>query len=690
MKRYPFIKQQEQKDCAPSCILMILKYYGAYVSMEELRDETKTNKNGVNIYDLTETLKKYGFEVDALKGTIEDLRNAEIVYPFISHMKTNGGHYIVVYEINYKKNKMVIGDPGTKIKTITIDEFLKEWNNIIINMYPIRKLPYKTEKIKVKDYVTFYLKNQKSSLTIICVFSFIVTLLTIITTYYFQFIIDGLNKNKTNRYFLYLLIIFLSLGLVKEITNYMKNKVYNYIKYNLDIEMNYDIYKKMIYLPFKYYADRSIGDILSRINNLDTTKNILCQIILNHIIGLFVSIVSLILLITISKTLTLVVIINLIIYSLLSIIFNKYFKEKINELQIKKSEEVSNLTETISAYNTVKGINLYKYALKKYKNKLREVSYGFLKISNINTTMQFLKDIMVTAFNIIILYIGAIMIKNNQLTLGNLITFNYISSYLFEPIKTIIDSNININEIKISIKRIIDLYYYEEEKEKGTIKEGNIEIKNLNFSFDHKEILKNINLKINNNEKIIVLGESGSGKSTLFKILLKYYKINQNEIKIDNIDINDISIEELSKKICYISQNETLFTTTLYENLTLDSDIKQEELEQIVQKTYVNEIMNNLGYKMYIEENGFNISGGEKMRIVLARTLLRKPKILIIDEGLGAVDVNLERKILKNILQMDMTIIFISHRLDNKDLFNRMIEIKKGKIKKDVSICNTK
>lgn len=690
MKRYPFIKQQEQKDCAPSCILMILKYYGAYVSMEELRDETKTNKNGVNIYDLTETLKKYGFEVDALKGTIEDLKNAEIVYPFISHMKTNGGHYIVVYEINYKKNKMVIGDPGTKIKTITIDEFLKEWNNIIINMYPIRKLPYKTEKIKVKDYVTFYLKNQKSSLTLICVFSFIVTLLTIITTYYFQFIIDGLNKNKTNRYFLYLLIIFLSLGLVKEITNYMKNKVYNYIKYSLDIEMNYDIYKKMIYLPFKYYADRSIGDILSRINNLDTTKNILCQIILNHIIGLFVSIVSLILLITISKTLTLIVIINLIIYSLLSIIFNKYFKEKINELQMKKSDEVSNLTETISAYNTVKGINLYKYVLKKYKNKLREVSYGFLKISNVNTTMQFLKNVMVTAFNIIILYIGAIMIKNNQLTLGNLITFNYISSYLFEPIKTIIDSNLNINEIKTSIKRIIDLYYYEEEKEKGTFKEGNIEIKNLSFSFDHKEILKNINLKINNNEKIIVLGESGSGKSTLFKILLKYYKINQNEIKIDNIDINDISIEELSKKICYISQNETLFTTTLYENLTLDSDIKQEELEQIVKKTYVNEIMNNLGYKMYIEENGFNISGGEKMRIVLARTLLRKPKILIIDEGLGAVDVNLERKILKNIIQMDMTIIFISHRLDNKDLFNRMIEIKKGKIKKDVSICNTK
>lgn len=690
MKKYPYIKQQEQKDCASACILMILKYYGAYVSMEEIRDETKTDKNGVNLLDLTETLKKYGFSVDALKGTIEDLKQAELTYPFISHMKTNGGHYIVVYEINFKKNKIVIGDPGTKLKTITIAEFLKEWNNIIINMYPIKKLPYKKDKIKVKDYVIFYLKNQKSSIITISFFSFTMTLLTIISTYYFQFIIDGLNKNKTNNYFLFLFIIFLLLGIVKEITNYMKNKLYNYIKYNFDIEMNYDVYKKMIYLPFKYYADRSIGDILSRIYNLDEIKNFICEIIINFIIGLSISSVSFILLYSINKELTIFVVISILTYLFISIIFNKYFKEKIPVYQVMKSDETSYLTETISAYNTIKGINLYKFTLKKYKNKLREVSYNLLKIMNINIIMQLIKNIITLIFNLLILYYGSLMIKNKELSLGNLITFNYLVSYLFEPIKTIVDSNLNINQIKSSIKRIVDLYYYDEKIEKGIIKKGIIEIKNLNFSYNYKQILSNINLKIKENEKIIVVGESGSGKSSLFKLLLKYYKVNQKCIEIDNIDINNIYNEELRNKICYISQNETLFTDSLYNNLVLDSNVSMEEIEDVVKKTYVNNIMNNLGYKMFIEEDGFNLSGGEKMRIVLARTILRKPKILIIDEGLSSVDINLERKILKNILDYDMTIIFISHRLDNIDLFNRMIEIKKGKIINDVSICNTK
>ena len=180
----------------------------------------------------------------------------------------------------------------------------------------------------------------------------------------------------------------------------------------------------------------------------------------------------------------------------------------------------------------------------------------------------------------------------------------------------------------------------------------------------------------------MVIGESGSGKSSLFKLLMKYYKPNKGSIKIDDIDINNINI---GNDICYISQNEMLFTASLYDNLVLDSKVKQKEVEEISNKVYVNKT----NYKMLIEDNGFNLSGGEKMRIVLARTLLRNPKILIIDEGLNMVDVNLERKILKNILNMDMTIIFVSHRLDNIDLFKRVVELKEGKIIKDVSVCNS-
>lgn len=689
MRKYPFVKQEEQTDCASSCILMILKYYGAYVSLEEIRDDTKTSKVGVSIYNLVETLKKYGFEVEALKGDIDNIKNNNITFPFISHMNICNGHYVVVYEINYKKKTVLIGDPGSKLKTVPLEEFEKNFNNIIITMHPIKKLPYKYDKVDYKDYVIYYIKNQKSSILTICLFSFIVTIFTICLTYYFQFIINGLNENKTNSYFIFILIIFLLLGIIKEITSYMKNKVYNYVKYNFDIEMNYDVYKKLIYLPFKYYADRSIGDILSRINNMNATKNFMCDLILNYVLGLIISVISFVLLIITNKSLALLSMFNTLIYVIIALCFNNYFKDKIKEIQCIKSDEIGYLTETISSYNTIKGINLYKYVLNKYKNKLRYLSYNYFKISNIKEIEQFLKNLISVIFNTIIIYYGAIMIKNKELTIGTLITFNYLYNYMFEPIKVMVDSSLNVNEMKSSIKRITELYYYDKNHEKGIIKDGNIKYTNLNFSYNYNRVLKNINLKIRYGEKVIVVGESGSGKSTLFKLLLKYYDVDMNQIFIDNTDINNINGENISTKISYISQNENVFTGSLYDNLVLDSNASFDEVEQVVNETYVKNIMNNLGYKMFIEEGGFNLSGGEKYRIVLARTLLKKPNVLIIDEGLSSVDVNLERKILKNILRKNMTIIFISHRLDNVDLFERKIELEKGRIKNDISICRT-
>ena len=678
MKKYPFIKQTEQKDCAATCMSMILKYYGAYVSMEELRDATNTSKYGVSVYDLVEAFKKYGFSAEALEGKIEDIKKDNIYFPFIAHLKINNGHYVIVYEINYKKNKIVIGDPGTKLKTITIDEFIKIWDNIIITMYPIKKLPYKPEKINIYSFIWHFLKNQKVNLWQVLIFSFLVTIFTICSTYYFQFIIDALN-NKQKLFYIFLSFIFL--GIVKEITTYMKNKIFNYVKYEMDIDMNYDVYKQMIYLPFKYYADRNIGDIISRINNLNNVKEYMCDIILNFITSIFISFIASLLLFSISAKLLFLALLNIALYSIISLLFNKYFKNKIIDIQENKAVEVSYLTETISAYNTIKGINLYKYVLNKYKNKLRLFSYKYLKTKNVSEIMNLFENIIILIFTSFIIYKGALMVGNNEISLGKLITFNYLFSYLFEPLKSILDSLLNLNEIKSSIKRIIDLYYYEEDTKEEKIESGNIEIKNLNFAYNYKNILKNINLSIKPNEKIMVIGASGSGKSSLFKLLLKYYKAEKNSIMIDNIDINDIDI---NGDICYISQNEMLFNTSLYENLILDSKTKQKEVNEISHKVYLNK-----DYQMLIEDNGFNLSGGEKMRVVLARTLLKKPKILIIDEGLNAVDVNLERKILKNILNMNMTIIFVSHRLDNMDLFKRVVELKEGRIIKDVSICNS-
>jgi ABC-type bacteriocin/lantibiotic exporter with double-glycine peptidase domain len=219
---------------------------------------------------------------------------------------------------------------------------------------------------------------------------------------------------------------------------------------------------------------------------------------------------------------------------------------------------------------------------------------------------------------------------------------------------------------------------------------GNIKINNLTYYFnDKKKILNDIDLEIKEGEKVLITGKSGSGKSTLMKIIKKYYEIEYGKVKIGNIDVNDICKDD--NLILYVSQNEVLFTDTLYNNLGL-YNVDIDRIAKVLEECYIDEFIDkNLGCNMLIEENGFNISGGQKQRIILARALLQKFNILIVDEGTSQIDVNLERKILKNIFKnyKSKTMIFISHRLENMDLYDRVIELKEGRVIKDIRKCKT-
>ena len=218
---------------------------------------------------------------------------------------------------------------------------------------------------------------------------------------------------------------------------------------------------------------------------------------------------------------------------------------------------------------------------------------------------------------------------------------------------------------------------------------GNINIHNLSFSYNNKtNILNNISLDIDKNSKVLLLGNSGSGKSTLLKLLYRYYDIPRNKIFINNYDILDFNLLDIRKNIAYISQNEFIYTDTVRNNIILDRDISESEFLFACKLLYVTDIVsdNPLSYDMPLEENGVNISGGQRQRIILARTILKKSKIIMIDEGLNEIDVVLERKILRNMFMYlkDCIFIIISHRTDNMDLYDKVIRLDNGIMKGDI------
>ena len=683
MKKYPIVLQDEIKDCGVSCILMLLKYYGGYVSKKKLIDMTKTNKSGTTAYHIKETLNNLGFKSTGIRRTLDEMNKENMILPCIANVIIDKSykHFIVIYEIDYKKQYLVIGDPADKIKKISFKDFNNIFNNVLIISYPIKSIP-KESKISIISFILNILKSNRKNLTNIFILSIFITLFSIITSFYTEAMINNLNfYSKT--YLLFIFCTFLAVYILKIISNYFRNKLLSYINQKIDLSITLDIYKNIIKLPYYYYKNRTTGDMVSRINDLDNVRDMISKVALSLFVDIPLTLVSLIVLYFLNHTLFAVGISILILYLIIIILFRRSFNDYIKKIQVKKGETTSYMVESISGFETVKNVNIEDNIIEKFESKYVKLLKDIFRYQNTYFLQLLFKEIINDIGFIVVTLIGCILVVENKMSIGTLFTFSTLLVYFLDPIKNVIDLDNIIKEAKMSLERVLDISTYEV-KESGVIdefKNGDIEIKKLDFSFNDRDyILKNINIKIKKNSKVMVLGKSGSGKSTLFKIIAKYYSISRDKIFINGIDLNNYKKNTIDKNIMYISQNDVLFNDTMYNNLIFDNSNKK-SLLNISRVCYVDEMLDsNLGFNMLIEESGFNLSGGEKQRVILARGLLQNFEILIIDEGLSQVDTNMERKILKNIFKYfkNKTIIFVSHRTDNLDLFDDLIKIEDG------------
>ena len=447
-----------------------------------------------------------------------------------------------------------------------------------------------------------------------------------------------------------------------------------------------DTFKKILLLPYKNYHDKSTGDIVTRILDIGVIKETSSRIFLALLIDIPLALCSIFILLIMNSNLMLLALIVMIIYVIIIFIFKDYFDSSMNEIK-KKNINVTNYTiESIKNFETIKGLKIFNKIYSEFEKRFVDLLKSDYRYENVVCLQNFLKSVLSECGLVLIYGIGAIIVVKNQMSFSSLLSFGTLLNYFFEPLKNLVSLENDFRRLDLVLKRIYELN--EEEVANGITEEickGNIVISNLSYTYnDRRDILKGISLNIMNGEKVIILGKSGSGKSTLVKILMKYYRVERQMVFINNIDINDY-IE--TKGILYISQSENLFIDSLYNNLTLYNCISMNKILEVSKICEIEDIINNntLGYNMLIDENSSNISGGEKQRIVLARTLLNNFNILIIDEGLNQVDIDLERKILKNLFNKykNKTILVISHRMENIDLYDRKIVIEDG-----VLACN--
>lgn len=688
-----YVSQVDEADCGVAALSMILRNFGSKVSLATLRKATKTTTEGTTALGIVEAAKKYKLKVAAYKADSSLFSSKEASYPFIAHLiKKDTGllHYCVV--VKSTKNHLIIADPNPNIKVQKVPkkDFFQEWTGIAIFANPANNYKIIKEQLPTLKKLIIPVIEQKKLLVGIITAAFLVTIINIISSYFFQGLIDELIPYKLLTPLNIICIGLLIAYVVNSLFNFTRDYLLSILGQRLSKAILLDYIKHVIKLPMEFFATRKTGDIVSRF----TDANKVIDALVNSIISIFLDTTMLCI---IGFTLAIqniklfaITLITIPVYLVIIGSFTHSFKV-LNQKEMESNATVSaSIIEDIRGIETIKSLNGEKSCLNKIENEFNDFLHKSLAHTKLNSIQQSLKSMTQLAFNLIILWFGAIQVINNQFSIGQLMTYNALLVYFITPLQNIINLQPKIQSAQVANNRLNEVYMVHDEFEKEQLPQeiinGDIEFKNVNYSYEYNHpILKNINWKITPGTKMTIVGMSGSGKSTLMKLLVNYFNPTTGNILINGSNILDMDKASLRSFINYIPQDPYIFSGTIKENLLLGSkaDITDKDITEACKIAMIHDdiIHLPLGYDTKLDENATILSGGQKQRLTIARALLSPAKVIILDESTSGLDIITEEKLVRNLMHLtSKTIIFIAHRLSIARITNNITVIDNGTI----------
>lgn len=694
MKKYYCIKQHDYKDCGCACLATICKTYGLKYPISKIREVAGTDKDGTSALGVIKAAEKLGFSAKGVKANKPEDIFSEIPLPAIAHVVIDNTmlHYVVIHKISEKE--IIVADPAKGIVKYKPIEFFNIWTGVLIILTPTSDFKKGNEVKGVFTRFFNLLKPQKGLLINIFLASILITVFGIIGSFYFKFLLDDIVPNNLKQSLTIFSIGFIVLAIFKVIMEAFRTQLLIHLGQKLDIPLMLGYYEHVINLPMNFFGTREVGEVISRFNDASNIRQAISGVALTMMIDVFMVLIGGGILYSQSPSLFGLTIIPLVLYGIIVYSFKSSIEKVNRETMEKNSKLTSYLIESLNGIETIKAFNSEREVNLETEKRFIKLIKAIFKNERINNIQVTFKRLVESIFAIIVLWIGSTQVLNGSISFGELLTFNALLAYFLDPIENIINLQPTVQTALVAAERlseILDLELEKSEQEDKKIKpqslKGNIEFKNVDFRYGTRNlILKNINMTIKKGERIALVGESGSGKTTLAKLLLNFYKCENGEILVNNYNLLDINVEALRDKIAYISQETFLFNGTILENLMLGNPyLTYEEVIEACEKAQIHDFINSLPlrYNTLVEENGSNFSGGQKQRLSIARAILRKPEILIMDEATSNLDSITEKAIERTIHDFSegMTTIIIAHRLSTIMRCDNIYILEKGEIK---------
>jgi len=563
-----------------------------------------------------------------------------------------------------------------------------------IELIMVEKNEYTPEKNFGVEWFWPVLNKYKGVLIQVLAASFVVQLFGLANPLLIQVIIDKVINQRsleTLQVLGFALIVVTILGgVLSSLRTYLFTETTN----RIDMRLGAEVIDRLLRLPLNYFDKRPVGELGSRIAELEKIRNFLTGQALTSILDAGFSIIYIIVMVLYSWLLTFIALGVVPIQVILTLIGTPLIRRQIRETAKQNAKTQSHLVEVLTGVQTVKAQNVETVSRWKWQELYSQYISRTFEKTITGTTLNQISQVLQQLSQLLVLWIGAGLVLNGKLTLGQLIAFRIISGYVTQPLLRLSTIWQNIQELRVSFERladIIDTPEESDEKDKNKISLpsiiGNIEFKDVTFRFakGSSEILKRINLKVNCSEFIGIAGQSGSGKSTLMKLLPRLYSLDSGKILIDEYDISKVELYSLRKQIGIVPQEPLLFSGSVSENIGItDPNVGEKEIINAAKIANAHDFIMDLpdGYSTDVGERGSRLSGGQRQRIAIARTLVTKPKLLIMDEATSALDYDSERKVCENLKKSckDVTVFFITHRLSTIKNADKIIMMSDGSI----------
>lgn len=680
-KRIKLVEQSQHSECGLSCIAMITQYDNVYYSMNELRRIIETGRDGINLHDMREILRNIGYDCGVYKADVKQLEQQFLTNKRPVIVLWNNNHYVVVEKV--KKGYFYILDPATGKSKISKENFKDCYNNVVLKTNKSESnITTKKKKSAWPSYL-IHLKKIPFLLLTITSLAIVLHLTMLVVPIIIQYLIDNIILQNQVSLLTIFMISIVSLAIVQSGLQYLSGKLIIKLNVFLDKKVIKGFFNHLIYLPYNFFQTRSFGDLLYRASSTTIIRDMMSSQFIVGILNIFSILFIFGYMIYQSYPLALLVLICTTISITFTLLSSSLLKSKNQEEVSARAKTQGFQTEFLYGIFNIKSAGMEKDVLSKWEvlfNRSVETYSDKEKLLNVigsvNGTLKSISPL-------IVLWFGAYEVFNGSMTVGALVAFHSLSGQFFSNSESLVNTYNAINITTNYLERIKDIFDEKVERLGGKKinLEGNIKLTNVSFSYNKKEkVLENVNLCINKGEKVAIIGKSGSGKSTLAKVILGLYNVDDGDVYYDDTNINEIDLSYLRKQIGIVPQEVSLFNQTIKYNISLNRDLSSENIEYVSKIAQVyNDIQKMpLKFDTMISEMGLNMSGGQRQRIILARALLNKPSIMLLDEATSSLDYENENKIDEYLKELNCTRVIISHRLSSIQDADKIIELKDG------------